>query len=106
MSRKREADNEAVVLRFYDELWNRWRLEVADELVGEGLHFRDRLEQPARGARTSSATSRVSELPSLTGTTASTRCSQPAIGRYAHDLGDTQELSRALGALPQVSTSG
>lgn len=32
--------NEAVVRRFYDELWNHWNLGVADEIVSEALRFR------------------------------------------------------------------
>jgi predicted ester cyclase len=36
-------DNEAVVRRFYGELWNRWRIELADEIVSSGLRFRGSL---------------------------------------------------------------
>jgi predicted ester cyclase len=32
--------NEAVVRQFYDELWNRWRLELADEILTPTLRFR------------------------------------------------------------------
>jgi steroid delta-isomerase-like uncharacterized protein len=35
--------SEAVVRRFYDELWNRWRLELADEFLSERLRFRGSL---------------------------------------------------------------
>jgi predicted ester cyclase len=41
--------NEAVVRRFYDELWNRWRLDVADEIVSEGLRFRGSLGSTLTG---------------------------------------------------------
>lgn len=41
--------NEAVVRRFYDELWNRWRLEVADEIVSEAVEFRGSLGTEAHG---------------------------------------------------------
>jgi predicted ester cyclase len=42
-------ENEAVVRRFYDELWNRWGLEVADEVVSETVEFRGSLGKWARG---------------------------------------------------------
>jgi predicted ester cyclase len=32
--------NEALVRRFYDELWNEWRLELVDELLAPHLRFR------------------------------------------------------------------
>lgn len=32
-----------MVRRFYDELWNRWRLELAEEIVAEALRFRSSL---------------------------------------------------------------
>jgi steroid delta-isomerase-like uncharacterized protein len=35
--------HEAVVRRFYDELWNRWRLEIVDEVVSPALRFRGSL---------------------------------------------------------------
>jgi predicted ester cyclase len=35
-----EATNEAVIERFYHELWNRWNLTVADEIVSEDVRFR------------------------------------------------------------------
>jgi steroid delta-isomerase-like uncharacterized protein len=31
------------VRRFYEELWNRWQLELADELLAEELRFRGSL---------------------------------------------------------------
>jgi hypothetical protein len=42
--------NEAVIRRFYGELWNRWRLEVADEIVSRGLRFRGSLGSSRKGA--------------------------------------------------------
>jgi len=35
--------NEAVIHRFYEELWNQWRLEVADEILAPDLRFRGTL---------------------------------------------------------------
>jgi hypothetical protein len=32
--------NEALVQRFYGELWNRWQLSLADEIVSDALRFR------------------------------------------------------------------
>jgi steroid delta-isomerase-like uncharacterized protein len=34
---------ELVVDRFYGELWNSWRLELADEILAEGISFRGSL---------------------------------------------------------------
>jgi hypothetical protein len=31
--------NELVVRRFYDELWNEWRLSVADEILAPDVRF-------------------------------------------------------------------
>lgn len=33
-------ENEAIVRRFYDELWNGWRLDLVDEIVSSDLYFR------------------------------------------------------------------
>ncbi len=41
--------NEAVVHRFYEELWNRWRLEVADEIISQAIEFRGSLGTKAYG---------------------------------------------------------
>jgi predicted ester cyclase len=41
--------NEAVVRRFYDELWNRWHLTVADEIVAPAVEFRGSLGKTAQG---------------------------------------------------------
>jgi steroid delta-isomerase-like uncharacterized protein len=35
--------NEAVVRRFYDELWNHWRLDLAEEIVSATIRFRGSL---------------------------------------------------------------
>jgi len=35
--------DELLVARFYDELWNRWQLAVADEIVSEAVRFRGSL---------------------------------------------------------------
>jgi steroid delta-isomerase-like uncharacterized protein len=37
------------VRRFYDELWNQWRFELADELVAPELEFRGSLGTELRG---------------------------------------------------------
>lgn len=39
----REEENEAVVRRFYGELWNRWQLGAAEEIVSGTLRFRGSL---------------------------------------------------------------
>ncbi len=39
---KREP-NEVVIRRFYDELWNEWRLAVADEILTPDVRFRGSL---------------------------------------------------------------
>jgi|SRR5215218_59592 len=44
-----ESDNEAIVARFYDELWNQWRLSVADEILAEDIRFRGSLGSIAHG---------------------------------------------------------
>jgi len=36
----RAEKNAQVVRRFYDELWNEWRLELADEILTQDLRFR------------------------------------------------------------------
>ena len=41
--------NERVVRRFYDELWNRWDLAVAEELVAADIRFRGSLGTELRG---------------------------------------------------------
>jgi predicted ester cyclase len=42
-------ENEAVVRRFYEELWNCWRLEVADEILSSRLRFRGSLGATCEG---------------------------------------------------------
>jgi steroid delta-isomerase-like uncharacterized protein len=37
------------VRRFYDELWNQWRFELADELLAPDLRFRGSLGTEVRG---------------------------------------------------------
>jgi predicted ester cyclase len=44
-----EAANEAVVRRFYDELWNEWKLEIAGEIVSAGARFRGSLGTEVTG---------------------------------------------------------
>lgn len=41
--------NEAIVRRFYDELWNEWRLGAADEIVSPAIRFRGSLGTTATG---------------------------------------------------------
>jgi steroid delta-isomerase-like uncharacterized protein len=40
---------ESNVRRFYDELWNRWRFELAAELIAPELEFRGSLGDTVRG---------------------------------------------------------
>lgn len=42
-------DNERVVERFYYELWNRWAVSVADEILAEDLRFRGTLGSTLTG---------------------------------------------------------
>ena len=44
-----EAANRAVIERFYHELWNRWDLAAADEIVSEGVRFRGSLGSTLQG---------------------------------------------------------
>lgn len=41
--------NDATVRRFYDELWNRWRLEIADEILSQSIRFRGSLGTVCEG---------------------------------------------------------
>jgi steroid delta-isomerase-like uncharacterized protein len=40
---------ELLVRRFYDELWNEWRLDVADEILAEDIEFRGSLGSVEHG---------------------------------------------------------
>lgn len=44
-----QDENKALVQRFYDELWNRWQLDLADEIVSDDLHFRGSLGAECQG---------------------------------------------------------
>ncbi len=44
-----EVANEAVVRRFYDELWNGWKLDIADEIVSVEVRFRGSLGAEVTG---------------------------------------------------------
>jgi predicted ester cyclase len=44
-----EAANEAVIERFYHELWNRWNMTVADEIISDGVRFRGSLGSTLEG---------------------------------------------------------
>ena len=40
---------EKVIERFYHELWNRWNLDVADEILAEDVRFRGTLGSTLEG---------------------------------------------------------
>ena len=44
-----ELNNEAIVRRFYDDLWNSWNLAAADELIAPGVSFRGSLGSTSSG---------------------------------------------------------
>ncbi|HXS34012.1 MAG TPA: ester cyclase [Solirubrobacterales bacterium] len=46
---RQENENKALVQRFYNELWNRWQLDLADEIVSEDLRFRGSLGTECEG---------------------------------------------------------
>lgn len=39
----------ALIHRYYDELWNEWRLDLIDELLAPGVHFRGSLGTTLEG---------------------------------------------------------
>jgi steroid delta-isomerase-like uncharacterized protein len=43
------TSNETVVRRFYEELWNDWRLDLIDELLAEDIRFRGSLGSMSEG---------------------------------------------------------
>jgi predicted ester cyclase len=36
-------DNKALIRRYYEDLWNRWNLVTADEIIAAGIRFRGSL---------------------------------------------------------------
>jgi hypothetical protein len=53
---KRWGGNRQMVERFYGDLWNNWRLDVADEILTDDIRFRGSLGQTLTGAGSSSVT--------------------------------------------------
>jgi steroid delta-isomerase-like uncharacterized protein len=45
----REEINSAVIRRFYEELWNEWKLDLAEEIVSATIRFRGSLGITATG---------------------------------------------------------
>ncbi len=42
-------ENKHLIRRYYHDLWNRWNLALADEIISEGLSFRGSLGVALRG---------------------------------------------------------
>jgi steroid delta-isomerase-like uncharacterized protein len=42
-------ENKSLVRRYYEAMWNRWDLSLADDLLGEGLTFRGSLGVAVQG---------------------------------------------------------
>jgi hypothetical protein len=95
-----DAANESLVHRFYEELWNDWRLEVADEIVSATVAFRGSL---VRLTWTGTHTGPLGQI-APTGRRVSYvgaaffRIADAMIDQ-AWVVGDTQELWRAIGRL-------
>jgi steroid delta-isomerase-like uncharacterized protein len=41
--------NKAIIRRYYEELWNQWRFELADELIDQDVRFRGSLGRMVAG---------------------------------------------------------
>ncbi len=41
--------NKAIVRRYYDDVWNKWKLEAADEIIDSDIVFRGSLNVSTRG---------------------------------------------------------
>jgi len=41
--------NKALIRRYYEELWNQWRFELADELIDQDVRFRGSLGRMVAG---------------------------------------------------------
>lgn len=46
---RQESENEALIRRFYGELWNRWQINLADEIVSDAVRFRGSLGTECEG---------------------------------------------------------
>lgn len=42
-------ENKAIIRRYYDELWNRWNLDVVDEIISVEVAFRGSLGSTVKG---------------------------------------------------------
>jgi steroid delta-isomerase-like uncharacterized protein len=45
----RLGGNKSLICRYYEEMWNRWDLSLADELIAEGMSFRGSLGIAVQG---------------------------------------------------------